>query len=71
MAPDTTRALRTIRLLIDWRVQGLWMKGWIVHKDARAAAVLVAGGYAQYVLDGTPPPPDQLEWARAIERGPS
>jgi hypothetical protein len=47
------------------------MKGWIVHKDARAAAVLVAGGYAQYVLDGTPPPPDQLEWARAIERGPS
>lgn len=47
------------------------MNRWIVQKDTRAAAALVAGGYAEYVLDGTLPPPDQLEWARAIERGPS
>lgn len=58
---------RTIRLLIDWRIEGLWMKGWIVQKTAREAAALVAGGYAEYVAPGTPPPPSQMEWARALE----
>lgn len=57
---------RTIRLLIDWPIQGLWMKGWIVQKDARAAARLVALGFAEYVRFGTTPPASQLEWARSI-----
>lgn len=61
---------RTIRLLMDWRIQGLWMKGWIVRKDPDAAALLVATGYAEYVLDGTPPPPDQLEWAGSLITAP-
>jgi hypothetical protein len=60
--------MRTIRLLIEWRINGLWMKHWIVQKEAHAAALLVAQGHAEYVLDGTPPPPDQLEWARALDR---
>jgi hypothetical protein len=62
--------MRTIRLLIDWRIQGLWMKGWIVQKEDRVAALLVRQGFAKYVLDGTLPPPDQLEWARSIVRSP-
>lgn len=59
---------RTIRLLIDWPIQGLKMKGWIVHKDARAAARLVAAGFAEYVLYGTTPPADQLNWARSLAK---
>lgn len=57
---------RTIRLLIDWPIQGLRMKGWIVQKDARAAARLVAQGFAEYVRFGTSPPPSQMEWARSL-----
>lgn len=57
---------RTIRLLMDWPIQGLRMKGWIVQKEAGAAALLVATGYAEYVLDGTTPPPDQMEWTQSI-----
>ena len=57
---------RTIRLLIDWPIQGLRMKGWIVQKDARAAAGLVGAGFAEYVLYGTTPPASQLEWARSL-----
>lgn len=58
---------RTIRLLIDWPIQGLHMRGWIVQKDARTAATLVAGGFAEYVLPGTRPPASQMEWARSIK----
>lgn len=57
---------RTLRLLIDWPIQGLRMRGWIVHKEARAAALLVAAGFAEYVLYGTTPPASQLEWARSL-----
>ena len=64
MAPE-----RTIRLLMDWPIQGLHMKGWIVSKDARAAQALVLAGCAEYVMPGTLPPPDQLEWARGIKTG--
>jgi hypothetical protein len=62
--------MRTIRLLIDWPINGLRMKRWIVEKDDRIAAALVRQGFAEYVLDGTLPPPDQLEWARSIVRQP-
>lgn len=57
---------RTIRLLMDWPIQGIVMKGWIVQKDSSAAALLVSKGYAEYVLHGTTPPPSQLEWARSL-----
>lgn len=60
---------RTIRLLMDWPIQGLRMKGWIVQKEAQAAARLVSTGYAEYVLAGTSPPPDQMEWTRSIANG--
>lgn len=58
---------RTIRLLMDWPIEGLYMKGWIIQKDSRAAAALVAAGCAEYVLPGTSPHPDQLQWAREIQ----
>jgi hypothetical protein len=51
---------------MERRIDGLWMKNWIVQKDAHTAALLVAKGFAEYVLDGTPPPPDQLDWARSL-----
>lgn len=60
---------RTIRLLMDWPIQGLVMKGWIVRKESHAAALLVRAGYAEYVLDGTSPPPAQMEWTRSIIDG--
>lgn len=59
---------RTIRLLLDFPVEGLHMKGWIVSKTAREAAVLVQGGFAEYVPLGTQPPPSQMEWGLAMER---
>lgn len=59
---------RTIRLLIEWPIQGLKMKGWIVQKDARVAAGLVAKGFAEYVLYGTTPPLEQLNWARSLAK---
>jgi hypothetical protein len=58
--------MRTIRLLIDWPINGLRMKRWIIEKEDRTAAMLVRKGFAEYVRFGTPPPPDQLEWARAL-----
>src|SRR5688500_15815661 len=60
---------RTIRLLMDWPIEGMRMKGWIVQKDIRAAALLVKAGYAEYVPDGTAPHPEQLDWARDIRYG--
>ena len=60
--------MRTIRLLIDWKIDGLWMHRWIVQKEPAAAALLVAKGFAEYVPDGTPPPPSQIEWARSLVR---
>lgn len=59
---------RTLRLLMDWPINGMRMKGWIVQKDEREARALVLSGCAEYVPTGTPPHPDQLEWARALER---
>lgn len=53
----------TIRLLMDWPIKGLHMRGWIVQKDVRTAAALVRVGLAEYVLPGTPPHPDQSLWA--------
>jgi hypothetical protein len=62
--------MRTIRLLIDRKIQGIKMTRWIVEKEDRVAAELVRKGFAEYVLAGTLPPPDQLEWARSIVRQP-
>jgi len=59
---------RTLRLLIDWPINGMRMMHWIVEKDPRTAAALVATGWAEYVPRGTPPPPDQLEWGLALQR---
>jgi len=58
----------TIRLLMDWPIHGLCMRGWIVQKDARTAALLVKTGLAEYVLPGTPPHPDQAQWAQETDR---
>lgn len=64
--PSDTTGDRTLRLLIDWPIDGVHLRGWIVRRDVRSAALLVARGFAEYVLDGTSPPPSQMEWARSL-----
>jgi hypothetical protein len=54
---------------MDFPVEGLIMRGWIVEKEPAEALALIRAGLAEVVAPGSPPHPAQMAWWKGVGEG--